>query len=162
MLGRTFRSARRGGVPNATRPSWRAFTLVEIVLAVALLGVGLAAATAWGALDRLGLSWSARLAEAQLARARLRAVALRHPVRVALRAGHRLELSDAGGAVISVVDLGGSGLRALDSVRIRPDTIRYNPRGHGAAGSLYLYRGRRGIRLVSNFIGRVRRQSFGF
>ncbi|MFW6193741.1 MAG: hypothetical protein ACOC83_09675, partial [Gemmatimonadota bacterium] len=48
----------------------------------------------------------------------------------------------------------------LDSARLRPSVLRFNARGQASPGSLYLYRKRRGVRVVSNFIGRVRVERF--
>ena len=128
---------------------------MEILAVLAVAGVALGVAASWGAFDRIGLARAARLAESHLVRARLHALSSHAPTAVRL-AGTRLELSDSAGALVSLVDLAGAGLAGLDSARLRPSLLRFNARGHGSPGSLYLYRGRRGIRVVSNFVGRVR------
>ena len=137
-------SQRRGG-----------FTLIEILAVLAAVGVLVMAAGSWRAIDRFGLTRAARLAESHLVRARLHALASHKPTEVTL-SGTWLELAERSGAVLSRIDLAGAGLGGLDSVRMRPATLRFNARGHGSPGSLYLYRGRRGVRVVSNFVGRVR------
>lgn len=138
-------------------------TLPEALFALLLIAI-LAGATAHGfeALDRLSLARSADLAHGHLQRARLEALARRE--RVVVRAGGsgRLLLLDAAGNRLADVDLASEGLLRLDSVRVRPPSIRYNARGQGSPGSVTLYRGRRGVRLVVNFIGRVRRHAFRF
>ena len=141
----------------------RGLTLLELITVLSTLAV-LAALTlpAFDVLARLSLRRSADLAAGHLTRARLEALARRERVEVRLAPKARLMLVDASGRPLSAIDLGGEGLLALDSVRIRPRSIRYNARGQGSPGSLYLYRGRRGVRVVSNFVGRVRRQGFRF
>lgn len=131
------------------------FSLVEVVVALAVAGLAAAFIISREPLDRFSLTRAARVAESQLALARLHAVATHEPTAVTL-AGTRLEVSRRGGSVLSRVDLGRRTLGRLDSVRLRPSTLRFNARGHGSPGSVYLYRGDRGIRLVSNFVGRVR------
>jgi hypothetical protein len=59
-----------------------------------------------------------------------------------------------------VSSVGRSGDVALDSIRLRPATLRFNARGQAAPGSVYLYRRDRGVRLVSNFLGRIRQENF--
>jgi hypothetical protein len=117
---------------------------------------------AFDVLDRLSLSRSADLAAGHLARTRLAALARRDKMEVRLGRADRLVTRDRKGLTLFSVDVQGDGLLRLDSIRIRPAVIRYNARGHGSPGSLYLYRGRRGVRVVSNFVGRVRRRGFQF
>jgi prepilin-type N-terminal cleavage/methylation domain-containing protein len=145
------------------RPTERGLTLPELITALSMLAV-LAALTlpTFDVLARLSLDRSADLAAAHLSRARLEALARRQKVEVRLAGGGRLLLVDASGTRVSEVDLAGEDLLAVDSARIRPSSIRYNARGQGSPGSLYLYRGRRGVRVISNFVGRVRRQGFRF
>lgn len=131
------------------------FTLIEILAALAAVGILVTAAVAWRSIDRFGLTRAARLAESHLVRARLHALTSHEPTEVTL-SGTWLELKERSGAVLSRIDLAGAGFGRLDSVRIRPAILRFNARGHGSPGSLYLYRGRRGVRVVSNFVGRVR------
>lgn len=131
------------------------FSLVEVAVALAVTGLAAAFIISREPLDRFSLTRAARVAESQLTLARLHAIATHAPTAVTL-AGTRLEVSRHGGSLLSRVDLGGHALGRLDSVRLQPSTLRFNARGHGSPGSVYLYRGDRGIRLVSNFVGRVR------
>ncbi|MGH7540853.1 MAG: GspH/FimT family pseudopilin [Gemmatimonadota bacterium] len=138
-------------------------TLPEILIALSLLALLTAAALqGFNALDHISLARSADLVQGHLARARLEALARRERVEVRSAAGGRLLIVDARGRVLERLDPAGDGLLRLDSVRVRPAVIRYNPRGQGSPGSIYLFRGHNGIRLVSNFIGRVRRHAFRF
>ncbi len=138
-------------------------TLSEVSVALAVMAVSVTAAVpAFDVVDRVSLARSAEIARGHLARARLTALARRARVEVRLGRSNRLLLLDAGGNRIAEADVGGDGLLALDSLRIRPTSIRYNARGQGSPGSLYLYRGDRGVRLVSNFLGRVRKQRLQF
>lgn len=94
-----------------------------------------------------------------LSRARMLAVARRQTLRVRISASGSLVLLDPDGERLDEVALQGDGLWTLDSLRLRPATLRFNSRGQAAPGSLYLYRGRRSVRLVSNFVGRIRQES---
>ncbi len=138
------------------------FTLPQLLAAVALLAIGFAIAipVAGRALDAFSLRRSADLARGHLIRARTTAVARREAVRVRLAVDRNLRLEDADGGVLSTTHIHGGALLRLDSVRLRPATLRFNARGQAAPGSIYLYRGKRGVRLVSNFLGRIRRETF--
>jgi hypothetical protein len=134
---------------------------VEISIVVGLIGIlAVTVLPALGALDRWSLSRGATLAERHLTGVRLRAVASRERLRVRVIPPGTLVTLDEADLVVDRLELSGPRNRFVDSVRIRPRTIGYNSRGHGSAGSLYLYRGDRGIRVVSNFVGRIRRHSF--
>lgn len=135
---------------------------MEVILAIGLLGTLAAAALPpTGALDRLALARAARLVEGHLSGARLRAAASRERVHVRVL-GHALVAETADGSVLARTRLGGHGIGRIDSVRVRPSRIRYNPRGHGSAGSITLYRGGHGVRVISNFVGRIRRHRFTY
>ncbi len=160
---------RRFGAPTPVRAKidnrvlTPGLTIPELLTALTALAILAAVALpTFDVLARLSLDRSADLAGGHLARARLEALARREKVEVRLSGRGRLLLLDASGSRLSEVDLAGEGLLALDSIRIRPSSIRYNARGQGSPGSVYLYRGRRGVRVVSNFVGRVRRQGFHF
>jgi len=142
----------RGGLHRSDRSG---FSLIELAVAVTLVGIALAAAAiSWDLIDRWSLIRATRLAESHLSRARLHALASRRKTEVRSN-GKWLELWEPSGTLIARIDLGaGSGL--ADSIRLRPSILRFNSRGQGSPGSLYLYRGRRGMRVVSNFLGRVR------
>lgn len=83
-------------------------------------------------------------------------------MRVRLDPGGSLVALDARGRIVAATPLRDAGLLGVDSVRLRPATLRFNARGQAGPGSLYLYRGGRGVRLVVNFIGRVRREDFTY
>lgn len=155
--------ARSAGAPPFPVAHVSGATLVEAVVALALLSLlALVVAGQREAFDQWSIARAARLTERHLSGARLNALAHRRPVQVRLAGPRVLETVDAGGRVVARLDLERSGLAPLDSIRVRPSRIRYNPRGHGSAGSVYLYRGHRGVRVVSNFIGRIRRHGFRF
>lgn len=137
------------------------FTLPGLLVALGLVAIGTAVAVPAGAraIDAFSLQRSADLARGHLARARLLAVARREAVRVRAGPDGTLLLLDGEDGVLAATPVQGDGLLRLDSVRIRPATLRFNARGQAAPGSIYLYRGKRGVRLVSNFLGRVRRET---
>lgn len=148
---------------NVRRSRGRGFTLIEVVACLSLLSLLLLLLGARrDVFEQWSIARAAWLAERHLSGARLNALAHRRPVEVRLSGGRVLETVDRAGNVIARLDLRRSGLGPLDSVRVRPSRIRYNARGHGSAGSVYLYRGHRGERVVSNFIGRIRRHAFRF
>ncbi|MBK5096470.1 MAG: prepilin-type N-terminal cleavage/methylation domain-containing protein [Gemmatimonadetes bacterium] len=136
------------------------YTLVELLIGLVLLSTIFA--LGWSGLrrarDAAALEGAARSVMRQLTLGRNIAVARREPVR--LRAGPTdLALYAADGSRLSALDIGPGGELPVDSVDVRPSTIRFNARGHAGAGSIYLWKGRRGIRLVCNFLGRVRRET---
>lgn len=139
----------------------RAFTLLELLLVLVVFGL-LGAAGAAG-LDRYrratALDRAAESARGAMARARMLAIARREVVKLDLRPGGRLYLRTREGRELDRYDLAGDPL-ALDSARLRPWWMRYNPRGQASPGSLYLYAGNRGVRVVSNFLGRTRIERF--
>ncbi|MFO7587607.1 MAG: prepilin-type N-terminal cleavage/methylation domain-containing protein [Gemmatimonadota bacterium] len=135
------------------------FTLVELliatVIAATLVSIGVGSLS--GARERAALNGAADAVTRQLALGRAVAVARRETVRLTRR-DRELALLDSRGAVLSVLALGRGDDLPLDSVVVRPSSIRFNARGHAGAGSIYLWRGGRGVRLVTNFLGRVRRE----
>lgn len=139
----------------------RGVTLAELAVVVVVLGLMLSLGAA--GLDRyrraVVLDRAASTARGAMARARRLALARREVVRLDLRPGGRLHLLSADGEELVRVDLVDDPL-ALDSARLRPWWMRYNPRGQAAPGSLYLYAGDRGVRVVSNFLGRTRVERF--
>ncbi|WP_419858037.1 prepilin-type N-terminal cleavage/methylation domain-containing protein [Candidatus Palauibacter irciniicola] len=148
--------SRRPPGPHAGRSG---FSLVEVAVALAVAGLAATFIISREPLARFSLTRAARVAESQLTLARLHAVATHVPTAVTL-VGTRLEVSRRGGSLLSRVDLGRHVLGRLDSLRLQPSTLRFNARGHGSPGNVYLYRGERGIRLVSNFVGQVRTETF--
>lgn len=137
------------------------FTLANLLIVLVVAGIllGTALPAIESALTSYSLNRSADLARAHLNRARLLAVARRESVKVRLSPEGELLLRDSRDSLLAVTRIQGDGLLRLDSVRIRPASFRFNPRGQAGAGSLYLYRGRKGVRLVSNFLGRLRRET---
>lgn len=133
--------------------------ITVVLLLLAILAVLALSSLSW--LDAASVQRSADLATAHLRRARVLAVAGRELLRVQVGEEGTLLLLDGQDSVLAATHLQGDGFLQLDSLRLRPATLRYNPRGHASPGSLYLYRGNRGIRLVSNFLGRVRRERIG-
>lgn len=141
---------------SGTRQS--GFSLLEVAVALAIAGLAATFVIPREPLDRFSLTRAARVAESQLGLARLHAIASHAPTEVTLD-GTKLTVSLRGGRLLSRVDLGRHGLGRLDSAQLRPGVLRFNARGHGSPGSVYLYRGRHGLRLVSNFVGRVRAET---
>jgi prepilin-type N-terminal cleavage/methylation domain-containing protein len=151
-----------GGCGKAERLGPRsAFTLVELLIALTLAAL-LAALGARGYRtwrDSVALEAAGRAAHGHLALARTRALTRRQTLRVRLTQGGALETYDSAGRVVDRTWLSGDVSR-LDSLRLRPRTLRFNGRGQAAPGSLYLYRGPRAIRVVCNFVGRIRTVRF--
>lgn len=148
------RDGRRGG-PRGGRPG-EGYTLVELLAAVAVAGLVAAMGVSGfrAVREAVVLDRAQAAVRAQLGRARLLALSRGRTVRVRLAAGRELRL-EAGGEVLDRLPLLSGGL-ALDSARLRPRTLRFNGRGQAAPGSVYLYRGGRGVRVVCNFLGRLR------
>jgi hypothetical protein len=92
----------------------------------------------------------------QLVLARSLSVARRERIRIRLDPEGDLVLLDDSGRRLARATVGLDGDLRVDSVRVRPATLRFNPRGQAAPGSVYLYRGNRIVRIVSNFLGRLR------
>lgn len=140
----------------------RGYTLVELTVVLVLAGTAILAVAAgwrrWS--DDWPLDRAAAVARSELGRARATAIARREVVRLRVAGRGELVLHDADDRRLRSTPLTGSPFR-LDSVVLRPSTLRYNPRGQGSPGSLYLYRRDRGVRIVSNFIGRIRVERFG-
>lgn len=138
------------------------FTLLELMIVLSI--ASLLFVVAGGALrtyrEAVLLDAAARAVRVHMGRARATAVGRREVVRLRLSPDADLWLLDSGGSVLSTVPLGSGGPFVPDSVRLRPSTLRFNPRGQAAPSSIYLYRGKRGVRLVSNFLGRVREERF--
>lgn len=135
----------------------RGFTLPELLIALTLASTLLA--TGWSGFRQLreaaALRAAARQVVAQLTLARRLAVDRRETIRFRADAAETA-LSAPDGRILERVALRGPDRLPVDSIRVRPSTLRFNPRGQAAPGSVYLYRGRRSIRIVCNFLGRLR------
>lgn len=140
----------------------RGYTVLELMVAMTLAGLTLGAG--WFGLvhyrEAVALDRATAVARGELALARALAISRREVVRVRIEGGTDLVLRTPEDSVLKRLSLR-QGAMAVDSARLRPATLSYNPRGQGSPGSLYLYRGRRGVRIVSNFIGRLRVERFG-
>lgn len=136
-------------------------TLLELLVALVLLGVvlGTGAEGLRRYRDAVSLDRAAAAVRGRLAQARMLGVARRGVVELRVTANGALELRDPDGDPVGVTPLVGGAFN-LDSVRLRPSVLRFNSRGQAAPGSLYLYRKDRGVRVVSNFLGRVRMERF--
>jgi prepilin-type N-terminal cleavage/methylation domain-containing protein len=137
------------------RPS--GFTILELLIGLLILGT----------ISTFGFSGFSRLRDAQALRsatwevrqqlsfARRAAVSRRETVRFR-QIGDQLVLQAPDGRALMSIALSGVDHLPVDSVRIRPATFRFNARGQAAPGSVYLYRGKRSVRIVCNFLGRLR------
>lgn len=144
-----------------TRRSPAGLTLVELLIAlsVAALLVMLGSAALHGMRDAVALDRAAAAVRGTLAGARSLAIRERATVRLRLSGRGELVLFGPDDEVLRSLPLTGGTVR-VDSVDLRPPTLRFNSRGQAAPGSVYLYRGERGVRIVSNFLGRLREERF--
>jgi len=133
------------------------FTLPEMLIVLTMLAM--LTALGWSGLrsfrEASALRAAARQVVAELSLARRLAVNRRETVRFAA-VSDDLALTAEDGAVLVRLALAGPDALPVDSLRVRPATLRFNARGQAAPGSVYLYRGRRSIRIVCNFLGRLR------
>lgn len=135
----------------------RGFTLPELLIVLTVVATVLT--MGWsgfrGFREASALRAAARQVTAELTLARRLAVNRRETVRFTATAVD-LALTGEDGSVLARLALAGPDALPVDSLRIRPATLRFNARGQAAPGSVYLYRGRRSIRIVCNFLGRLR------
>ena len=102
-------------------------------------------------------TWSVRN---HLVLARSLAVSRREKIRVRQDEFGDLVLLTPSGERVAAASVGPSADVPVDSLIVRPSTLRFNSRGQAAPGSVYLYRGDRVVRVVSNFLGRLRLESY--
>lgn len=152
-----MQTALHGDGARSGRRTTGGATLLELLVALSLLSlvaaVSVTAYRRWR--DATALEAAVRAAHGQLALARSRAVAARARLRVRLGAGDVLETVREDGTILDRTYLSARPLR-IDSASLHPPTLSFNARGQAAPGSLYLYRGRHVVRIVSNFLGRLR------
>jgi prepilin-type N-terminal cleavage/methylation domain-containing protein len=133
-------------------------TLTEVLIVLSVAGT-LAALTLTGfrsfrdAHSMRAAAWSVRN---ELALARSLALGRREVVRVTVDPELGLTILDSSGRRLGGVTIGPDGDLAVDSIRTRPRTLRFNSRGQAAPGSVYLYGKGRVVRVVCNFLGRLR------
>lgn len=148
---RAFSDARRRG-----------FSLLELLCVLVLVGVmaGIGASGLRSYREAAALHAAERAVRAHLTVSRMTAIRDRRVVRIRLSPeGTALVLYDHRDEVLRRTSLAPGGVE-LDSVRLRPRTLRYNARGQAGPGSVYLYHRGRGVRIVSNFLGRLRVERF--
>lgn len=136
------------------------FTLLRLLVAIALLGLALAGSLSGtrSLAQSTELAGAARVVRGLLIYARTVAIARREVVELTLTPTNELLLVDSRDSVVRRAPLLGADGFRLDSASLRPPVLRFNARGQAAPGSIYLY-GRRGsVRLVLNFVGRVREE----
>ena len=143
-------------------PGAAGVTLPELLITITVIGT-LTALGASGfrslraATSMRAATWSVRN---HLALARSLAIARREKIQVRLDPGGDLVLLAASGERVVAAAVGPGSDVPVDSLRVRPSTLRFNARGQAAPGSVYLYRGDRVVRVVTNFLGRLRVEAF--
>ncbi len=154
-MARSDATARRG---RRWHRAEAGFSLIELAIALALTGLlGVVALSGFRAMvDASALATAARVTRDHVQRARAVAIYRRGSVRVRELTPGELWLLDDQDSALAVLSLTGPEAARVDSLRVRPASLRFNSRGQAAPGSIYLYRGRRGVRLVVNFLGRIR------
>jgi Tfp pilus assembly protein FimT len=136
------------------------FTLLRLLVAISLLGMALTGSIS-GVRSLAGsaeLAGASRVVRGHLVYARTVAIARREVVELSLTSAGALLLVDARDSVVRRTPLLGVDGFHLDSASFRPTTLRFNARGQAAPGSVYLHGGGSGVRLVMNFVGRVREE----
>jgi Tfp pilus assembly protein FimT len=127
---------------------------------IVLTIVGTLAVLSLGGLQRVRQTFrlhaASRSVWSHLALARTLALGRRETVRVREGPGGDLVLLDESGFPLASAAVGPASDLRVDSIRVRPSSLRFNARGQAAPGSIYLYLGDRVVRVVSNFIGRIR------
>jgi Tfp pilus assembly protein FimT len=133
-------------------------TLPELLIALTIVGTLIALGASGfrnlrDAASMRAATWSVRN---HLVLARSLAIARREKIGVRRDASGDLVIVAASGEKLMTAAVGPAADLTIDSLRVRPATLRFNARGQAAPGSVYLYRGDRIVRVVSNFLGRLR------
>ena len=138
------------------------FTLLELAIVAALTGLltTLAISGFRSFADSAAITSAARAVREHVTHARSSAIYRRERIRLRQSPAADLTLLDDRDSVLASLSLATTGPFAIDSVRLRPPTLRFNSRGQAAPGSIYIYRAGRGARVIVNFLGRVRVQLF--
>lgn len=140
------------------KPRVSGVTLPELLIAITIVGtlaaLGLSGFRDLGEAARIHSA--ARSVWSHLALARTLALGRRETVRVRLDSRGDLVLLDRNGRLLATASVGPGADLSVDSIRVRPVTLRFNSRGQAAPGSVYLHLGERTVRVVSNFLGRLR------
>jgi Tfp pilus assembly protein FimT len=131
--------------------------LIALTVLATLLAMSASGFRALG--SALSMQAATRSVRNHMVLARSLAVARRERVRLRLDATGDLVLLDDSDRRLAAASVGSRGEVRVDSVQLRPATLRFNSRGQAAPGSVYLYRGERTVRIVSNFLGRLRVES---
>lgn len=133
------------------------FTILELLIGLVVAGTiatfGVSGFV--GLREAQALHSATRVVRQQLSLARRTAVSSRETVRFR-RVGDQLVLQASDGSALTSIALSGVDRLPVDSVQLRPATFRFNARGQAAPGSVYLFRGKRSVRIVCNFLGRLR------
>ncbi|TFG63031.1 MAG: prepilin-type N-terminal cleavage/methylation domain-containing protein, partial [Gemmatimonadales bacterium] len=133
------------------------FTIVELLIGLVVVGTILS--LGFSGYDGLREAQALRSAtwevRAQLSFARRAAVTRRETIRFR-QTGDQLVLEASDGSALTSIALSGVDRLPVDSIQLRPATFRFNARGQAAPGSVYLFKGDRSVRIVCNFLGRLR------
>lgn len=133
-------------------------TLPEILIVLTLVGTlsALTVAGFRGLQDATAMRAAGWVVRNQLSLARSLALGRRESIRVTMVSGYGLAILDGAGRRLGGVTTGPGGDLQVDSVQVRPATLRFNSLGMAAPGSVYLHGRGRIVRIVCNFLGRLR------
>ncbi len=151
-MSETHRRSCRAGRKRPT-----GFTIPELLIVLVLAGTIAAFGFSGfaGLREAETLRSATRVVRQQLSLGRRAAVSRRETVRFR-KIGDQLVLQASDGSTLKSIALSGVDRLPVDSVLLRPATFRFNARGQAAPGSVYLFRGDRSVRIVCNFLGRLR------
>jgi prepilin-type N-terminal cleavage/methylation domain-containing protein len=150
-------------MPHQAKRPGLGITLPELLIVMTIVGTlsTLALTGLHGLREATRIHAAARSVWSHLALARTLALGRRETVRVRRDPAGDLELVNPSERRLARVPVGPGSDLQMDSIRVRPPTLRFNSRGQAAPGSIYLYLGVRTVRIVSNFLGRLRVESSG-